>query len=104
MSYTVTYQPRVVFIGIATDGTRDAARSSPGTTVTAAGAGQYDLTFPPATSGLCLTQFVDGTTTGSNVSVIVEAPNFAAGTVSVQLNSGGNLAGGDTVHIVLFLF
>lgn len=89
-------------IGIAADGTRDPARSSPGTTVTAAGSGQYDLTFPPCTTGLCFGQFVDGTLASNNVQVIMEAPNYAAGTVSAQLSSGGNLAGGDTINVVIF--
>lgn len=89
-------------IGITTAGARDTTKSSANTTVTAAGSGQYDITFPPCTAGLIHAQFVDGTTAGSNVMCIVEAPNYAAGTASIQLNSGANLAGGDTIDITIW--
>lgn len=91
-------------ISIAGDGTLNATRSSAGTTCTAAGSGQYNLTFPPCVGGVCFSQYVSVDTTSPGVFCIVEAPNYAAGTVSVQLSSGSNLAGGDTIDVMLRVF
>ena len=99
-----TKNRQLIVISIAGDGTLNATRSSAGTTCTAAGSGQYNLTFPVCVGGVVMAQYVSVDTTSPGVYAIVEQPNYAGGAVSVQLSSGGNLAGGDTIDVLLEVF
>lgn len=76
-----------------------AANTSPEVTVTAAGSGVYNLTFPKAERGWLFSAQVIGL--GSAVQVEVVSFDATAGTASID--TGSDLSGGDKCHILIAL-
>lgn len=95
---------KFVFLRIVAGATpKDATRSSPNTTVTAAGGGQYNVTFPKAALGWTFASLADGGSSHPGVVALVEAANYTAGTVSIQIEGGGDLAGDDYLDVFIIL-
>ncbi len=92
-----------VFIKVGPDGTRVAADSSPETTVTAAGSGVYNITFPKAMAGYVVGAELAKT---SSDGIFPENISFAptSGTASFELSDEANLSGSEEIHITLALF
>lgn len=88
---------------VGSDGTRTAADSSPETTVTAAGSGVYDITFPKATKGFLLGQPALVTTNSDGVFVEVKAFDPDAGTCQLELSDEANLSSSETIHLHILL-
>lgn len=76
-----------------------ASESSPETTVTSAGAGVYNLTFPKAVLGW----FISAQIVGLGSAVQAEVISFSATAGTASIDTGADLAGGDECHIKLEL-
>jgi hypothetical protein len=86
-----------------TDGTRDATRSSPDTTVSAAGSGVYNIVFPKATLGFVVGQPALVATSSDGVFVEVKAFDADAGTIQLELSDEADLATAEEIHLILAL-
>jgi hypothetical protein len=76
-----------------------ASESSPDVTVTAAGSGVYNLTFPKATVGW----FVSAQIIGLGSAVQAEVVSFSATLGTASIDTGSDLAGNDECHILIVL-
>jgi hypothetical protein len=92
----------LVSVVVAADGTRDSTLSAPETTVTAAGSGVYDITFPKATKGFVLAANLV-TTNSDGVFVEIKAFDADAGTCQLELSDEANLSSSETIHLHLLL-
>lgn len=90
-------------IVVSPDGTRDATRSAPETTVTAAGSGVYDCTFPKSTLGFVVGQPALVATASDGVFVEVKAFDADAGTIQLELSDEADLASSEEIHLTLAL-
>ena len=90
-------------IVVNTDGTRDATRSAPDTTVSAAGSGVYNATFPKATLGFVVGQPALVATSSDGVFVEVKAFDADAGTIQLELSDEADLATAEEIHLTLAL-
>lgn len=92
----------IVLIKVRATG-RDADNSSPDTTVTDSGSGQYAITFPKAQHGWISAQYGEDDLSSGAVSVFIEQPVYTSGTVSMQLSTGAALVSNAFVDIILVL-
>jgi hypothetical protein len=92
-----------VIVTVAADGTRDADNSSPDTTVSAAGSGVYNITFPKAERGFVVGQPALVTTASDGVFVEVKAFAPTSGTIQLELSDEANLSSSETITLTLLL-
>ena len=90
------------FVVVNTDGTRDATRSSPDTTVAAAGSGVYNITFPKSQLGVVVGRALV-TTVSDGIMVEVKTFSATAGTIQLELSDEADLATSEEIHLTLAL-
>ncbi len=84
-------------------GARDATRSAPDTTVSAAGSGVYNCTFPKSTLGFVVGQPALVATASDGVFCEVKAFDADAGTLQLELSDEADLASSEEIHVTLAL-
>lgn len=78
-----------------------AGESSPDCTVTAAGSGVYNLTFPKAERGFVLS--TKHLAVGSATAEDAELTAFSATAGTATIDTGSDLSGGDQCHVAILL-